>query len=150
MRIYKLYKKMCPHDCKVNAFYKKPLKKPTKNCWFTLMPLGHTTWSVTCVKKQELDIKPTIPCVQRLRPRLYQSGVDELLMMERTGHKSLDGVRSYKRTSREQQMGLSRIINGSSSISTSIAQQSTCQQGPNRPSLFKVVAMSRSISLMMD
>ena len=38
--------------------------------------------------------------------KLYQSGVDEQLIMERTGHRSLDGVRSYKRTSRKQ-VGLS-------------------------------------------
>ncbi len=31
--------------------------------------------------------------------RLYQSGVDEQLVMERTGHRSLEGVRNYKRTS---------------------------------------------------
>ena len=34
--------------------------------------------------------------------RLYRAGVDEQLIMERTGHRSLDGVRSYKRTSKEQ------------------------------------------------
>ena len=30
--------------------------------------------------------------------RLYQSGVDEQLVMERMGHRSIDGIRSYKRT----------------------------------------------------
>ena len=34
--------------------------------------------------------------------RLYQSGIDEQLVMERTGHRSLEGVRSYKRTSDTQ------------------------------------------------
>ena len=29
---------------------------------------------------------------------LYQASIDEQLMMERTGHRSLDGVRFYKRT----------------------------------------------------
>ena len=31
--------------------------------------------------------------------RLYNAGVDEQLIMETTGHRSLEGVRSYKRTS---------------------------------------------------
>uniref|UniRef100_A0A1X7VRV2 Tyr recombinase domain-containing protein n=1 Tax=Amphimedon queenslandica TaxID=400682 RepID=A0A1X7VRV2_AMPQE len=31
--------------------------------------------------------------------RLYKEGVDEQLIMERIGHHSIDGVRSYKRTS---------------------------------------------------
>ena len=34
--------------------------------------------------------------------RLYHAGVDEQLIMERTGHRSLDGVISYKRTSDNQ------------------------------------------------
>ena len=35
---------------------------------------------------------------------LYHAGIDEQLIMERTGHHSVDGVRSYmyKRTSQEQ------------------------------------------------
>ena len=43
--------------------------------------------------------------------RLFHAGVDEQLIMEWTGHRSLDGVRSYKRTSEEQQAALSDIIN---------------------------------------
>ena len=43
--------------------------------------------------------------------RLYQSGVDEQLVMERTGHRSLDRVRSYKRTSDSQREALSDILN---------------------------------------
>ena len=43
--------------------------------------------------------------------RLYQAGVDEQLIMEVTGHQSLDGVRSYKRTSQEQREELSDIMN---------------------------------------
>ena len=34
--------------------------------------------------------------------RLYQSGINEQLVMERTDHRSVEGVRSYKRTSDEQ------------------------------------------------
>ena len=34
--------------------------------------------------------------------RLYSAGIDEQLVMERTGHHSLEGIRSYKRTSAEQ------------------------------------------------
>jgi integrase len=43
---------------------------------------------------------------------LYQAGVDEQLVMERTGHRSLEGVRSYKRTCDEQRIALSDILNG--------------------------------------
>ena len=43
--------------------------------------------------------------------RLYQCGVDEQLVMERTGHQSLEGVRNYKRTSDMQRETLSDILN---------------------------------------
>ena len=42
--------------------------------------------------------------------RLYQAGIDEQLIMEKTGHHSLEGVRSYKRTSSEQQESISDIL----------------------------------------
>ena len=47
--------------------------------------------------------------------RLYQAGVDEQLVMEVTGHRSLEGVRSYKRTSDTQREALSDILNCSKS-----------------------------------
>ena len=45
--------------------------------------------------------------------RLYQSGVDEQQIMERTGHQSIEWVRSYKRTSEQQREALSDIPNRS-------------------------------------
>ncbi len=49
--------------------------------------------------------------------RLYQAAVDEQLIMERTGHRSIEGVRSYKRTTaaqqqqQQKQQGLSDVLN---------------------------------------
>ena len=43
--------------------------------------------------------------------RLYHEGVDEQLIMERTGHCSIDGIISYKRTSTEHVMCFSDILN---------------------------------------
>ena len=42
--------------------------------------------------------------------RLYQQGADEQLIMKRTGHRSLEGVRSYKRTSVTQQKAISSML----------------------------------------
>ena len=50
--------------------------------------------------------------------RLYQSGVDEQLVMERLGHRSLDVVRSYKQTSASQREALSDIQNRQGAPST--------------------------------
>ena len=41
---------------------------------------------------------------------LFQHGIDEELIMERTGHRSQDGVHSYKITSTEQEEPLSDIL----------------------------------------
>ena len=42
--------------------------------------------------------------------QLYQAGLDEQLIMETTGHQSLDGVCNCKRTSVEQQQVVSDIL----------------------------------------
>ena len=39
--------------------------------------------------------------------RLYHNGVDEQLIMERTGQWSIEVIRSYKRTSKEQYLSVS-------------------------------------------
>ena len=43
--------------------------------------------------------------------RLYESGIGEQLVMERTGHRSLEGVCSYKRTTDSQREVVSDILN---------------------------------------
>ena len=53
--------------------------------------------------------------------RLFQSGVDEQLIMSHTGHRSVDGVRSYKRISDEQKKAVSGILS------------STCTKVNNKP-----------------
>ena len=44
--------------------------------------------------------------------RLFHKGIDEQLMMERTGHRSVDGVRAYKQTCPEQHDKLSHVLQG--------------------------------------
>ena len=43
--------------------------------------------------------------------RLFQSGVEEQLIMSRTGHHSIEGIRTYKRISEEQKLALSSVLN---------------------------------------
>ena len=42
--------------------------------------------------------------------RLYHQGIDEQLIMERTGHHSIEGVRSYKRTDEKQEENISNLL----------------------------------------
>ena len=45
--------------------------------------------------------------------RLFHAGVEEQLIMKRTGHRSLDGVWLFKRPSSEQEHAISDILNNS-------------------------------------
>ena len=43
--------------------------------------------------------------------RLFEAGVDEQLIMQRTGHTSVEGVRSYKRVGERMRMITSDVLN---------------------------------------
>ena len=53
--------------------------------------------------------------------RLCQAGVDEQLIMERTGHHSLEGVRSYKHTSGSQKEAVSDLLHAKPAKQTALA-----------------------------
>ena len=115
VRLYKLYIKLCPQDRPGHAFYLQPLKKPKQDCWFTVKPLGHNTLD-NMVREMCKDAgitghKTNHSLRATTATRLFHAGVDEQLIMERTGHRSMDGVRCYKRTSQEQHEVLSDIVN---------------------------------------
>ena len=115
VRLFKQYVKLCPESQPAHAFYMKPLHQPTPSCWYSNKPLGHYTLSKTVARLcQEAGIsgyKTNHSLRATTATRLYQSGVDEQLVMERTGHRSLEGVRNYKRTSDMQREALSDILN---------------------------------------
>ena len=73
--------------------------------------------------------------------RLYQSGVDEQLVMERTGHRSLDGVRSYKRTSDSQREALSDILNRQGATSTSTHKSAVTLQSSQHSQLLQGLSL---------
>ena len=94
----------------------KPLKNATPTCWYSSeQPLGHNTLSNTisrlCNKGGIHGYKTNHSLRVTNATRLYASRMDEQMVMERTGHRSLEGVRTYKRTSSEQQVALSDVLN---------------------------------------
>ena len=58
-----------------------------------------------------VDLKQTTHCVLLQLPVSTNMGLDKQLVMERTGHRNMEGVRSCKRTSNEQLEALSDILN---------------------------------------
>ena len=129
VRIFKKYRALCPVDRPNNAFYLTPLTKPSDTCWFSCVPLGRNKLSNAVASMCKLAGIQGFKTNHSLRAtaatRLYSSGIDEQLVMERTGHRSTEGIRSYKRTSTEQQVAVSDILNNASkkpcTTSTAIA-----------------------------
>ncbi len=115
VRFFKLYNSLCPENRPPDAFYLQPLQKPRKDCWFAVKPLGHNSLDSMvkemCKRAGITGYKTNHSLRATTATRLFQAGVDEQLIMERTGHRSLDRVRNYKRTSQEQRETLSDIMN---------------------------------------
>ena len=66
-------------------------------------------------------------------PVLYHNGIYEQLILERTGHRSLEGVQSYKRADEQQQIAVLNILQQNAPDAGLQAQNS--QQFPHeRPS----------------
>ena len=115
-----LYKQYCDHclplsQWKTSAFYLTPIKKTKSTTWYSITAVGHNTLSQT-VKRlcQEAGIqgfKTNYSLRVTNATRLLQSGVDEQLIMTRTGHRSVQGVRTYKRVSEDQKLALSTVLN---------------------------------------
>ena len=114
VRLYMLYLSKCPQQSNNNGFYLKPLQNPYGNIWYSCVLLGHNTSECTiksmCKSAEVTGYKTNHSLHATATTRLYHAGVDEQLIMERTGHKSLDRVRSYNRTSAKQQEYLSDIL----------------------------------------
>ena len=82
--------------------------------------------------------------------RLYEAGIDEQLVMERTGHRSLEGVRSYKRTSSEQKEVVSDILsNANKRQCTEMPGNAgeVCASTATVPSEFAMTNFTENISL---
>ena len=108
--LFKHYTTLCPPKTSKNAFYLQPLRNPTLHCWYAQEPLGHNKLADTVSRLlKSAGLKQTT----RYATCHYSSGTDEQLIMERTSHRSTDGVRPYKRTSEEQQIAILDILNRS-------------------------------------
>ena len=132
VQLFKHYHSLCPPDAPQHAFYLQPSRTPISSCWYTNKPLGHTTLGKTisrlCKSAGIEGFRTNHSLRATATTRLYQAGVDEQLVMERTGHRSVDGVRCYKRTNDKQREALSDIINTTPAWPLTTSAQSTAFQ----------------------
>ena len=114
--LFKKYCELCPKITPPsNAFYLQPLKSPTSTTWYGSQPLGHCTLGSTVARLCKLGgiqgYKTNHSLRATVTSRMYHADVEEQIFMERTGYRSLEGVRSYKRTSDNQRQALSDLLN---------------------------------------
>ena len=117
LRLLRVYLRHRPTECD-DSFYLTPLRKLKGNVWYSKVPVGHNTLSKTvgrlCKKAGISGYKTNHSLRVTSATRLFQSGVDEQLIMSHTGHRSVDGVCTYKRESEQQKRSLSTVLNSAS------------------------------------
>ena len=116
VRLYKLYNSKCPLDRPDGALYLKPLVHFTADVWYSKTAVGHNTLASTVKRLMTAGGIEGHYSNHSLRrtaaTRLFEAGVDEQLIMLRTGHSSASGVRSYKRVSEQLKEVTSDVLNG--------------------------------------
>ena len=115
VNLYREYLSHCPSKRTTQALYLTPLKIRKGTVWYSNVPIGHNTLSKTvhrlCKSANIKGFKTNHSLRVTTATRLFQSGIDEQLIMDRTGHRSLDGIRAYKRVSEDQEKEVSSILN---------------------------------------
>ena len=89
------------------------LKKPDQP-WFTTSPVGKNALAKVvkniCADAGVGGSKSNQSLHTTGATELYQAGVPEKILQERTGHLSLTGLRQYERTSVQQHVAVSHVL----------------------------------------
>ena len=103
----------CPPNRPIDIFYLRPLQNPSGFYWYEAQPIGYhklnnTTLKLcTAVGVHGFNTNHFLRATAATHP--YQASVDEQIIMETTGHRSTDDIRSYKRTNTQQKESVSDI-----------------------------------------
>ena len=94
VRLYKLYISLCLVDGTTDSLYVIPLQDASATCWYSIQPLGYqklgTTVTSLCKWAGILWYRTNHSLWVTAATRLYDSGIDEQLVMESTGHCSME------------------------------------------------------------
>ncbi len=132
------FSKLPPDAWKKDYFYARPLPNvpsdPDKP-WFSPVPVGKnmlaTMLKNMCNEAQIDGRKANHSLHSTGASELFQAGVPEKIIKERTGHHSLEALQTYERTTTEQQQAISDILSAEKKITFQQAlhsKQSISQQ----------------------
>lgn len=120
---------------KKDLFYVRPLSNvpfgETADPWFSSVPVGKNTLNnkiKTMCEKAKIKGSKTNHCLRATGATvLFDRGVPEKVIKDRTGHHSLDALRTYERTSEDQHKEVSAILTSAapSSKTSQAAQKSS-------------------------
>ena len=117
VRLYEKYISKCPDNPVGGFFFLQALPNPTSSRWYANRVVGYNTLAGV-VKKlctnggiKGRKSNHSLRCTAATR--LFQKGTDEQLIMQVTGHRSINGVRSYKRVCPDQFHEISKVLQGS-------------------------------------
>lgn len=113
VKLYKKYVSLYPKSGKTDALYLRPKKFPTESVWFDDIPVGihplQGTVARLCKAAGITGYFTNHSLRATAATRLYSAGIDEQLISEKTGHRSL-ALRGFKRTSDEQLKTVDSIL----------------------------------------
>ena len=101
-------------------FYLRPLAKAPDDPiapWFTEVPLGRNTLAnmmKTMSKKANLTTEYTNHSLRAFgATEMFKHGIEEKIIQQRTGHRSTEALRKYEATTMEQELSVSKLLQGS-------------------------------------
>ena len=117
----KYISKLPPKAKEDDLFYVRPVEKnpvTTDAPWYSAVPIGKNTLQnmVTnmCSEANIQGAKTNHSLRATAATHMFQSGIPEKVIQERTGHRSLEGLRSYERLSEQQHKTASKLLSSSS------------------------------------
>ena len=120
VQLFLKYTTLCPRECPNGALYLTPLKNPTQDSWYSRVPIGHNKLSETIPHLMRDAGIPGYFTNHSLRAtattRMYDAQLDEASIMQRTGHRSVNGMCTYKRSTEKLCELTSAILNQSDKV----------------------------------
>ena len=117
------------HEC--DLFYLRPLSEAPTDAsapWYAAVPVGKDTLQSklnNMCKQAGIGGNKTNHSLRAASAtQMYDSGVPEKLIQERTGHRSLEALRMYERTNAQQHQAISAVLSAPHSESTLYHQAS--------------------------